>query len=478
MLKVWLTRLTVLTTILAIVSNIYIFTYPSIFPSECSWRCSARKASLDAEDSLSALDRAILYTSRYLRDVSAQFSKVDGVKESRDRNQPSDVHLLALGDPQIKGIWPNTPYLSRLDTFGNDFYLGHIFSMMKKRLNPTHVAVMGDLFSSQWIGDSEFYNRTMRYTSRIFQRNVSVLENIKKESHDTNGQYQIDWVKFADDLGARLQQTPKKFDFGYEDVYSWDPVNEDYLFMNLTGNHDVGYSGDATYQHMARFQSLFGKDNYWIEYDRGTDHAWRIVVLNSMLLEGPPLQQELMDVTWEFLYRLFERRFEGSTILLTHVPFYKKEGICADSELFRYYPHDFQREPYKQNLLRSQNHLSQGTTKRVLNLIFDNHKPGIILTGHDHVGCETIYNKDDKTGEWSAAKAVTSTDFSVREITVRSMMGEFHGNSGLVTGQFNTKTKLWEWSFTLCPFSVQHIWWFTKVVTLLSGLLLSIRVFI
>ncbi|SCU81524.1 LANO_0B03400g1_1 [Lachancea nothofagi CBS 11611] len=476
MLKHWLKRFAYFTTVLAIVANVYIFTYPSLFPERCSWRCAAQRSSIDATESLSVFERAQFYGQRYLRDVKDQLLR-GSVDSKAEENEPSDVHLLALGDPQIKGIWHNTPYLSRLDIFGNDYYLGHIFSMMKKRLNPTHVAVMGDLFSSQWIGDSEFYNRTMRYTSRIFKRNTSQLENKRKESHDSDGQYIIKWYDFADDLNARLQKEPKDFDFGYEDVHSWEPANEDYLFINLTGNHDIGYSGDATFQHMARFEHLFGKDNYWVEYDRDTDHPWRIVVLNSMLLEGPPLQQQLVDRTWEFLYRLFEQRFEGSTVLLTHVPFYKKPGLCADSELFRYYPHDFEREPYKKNLLRSQNHLSQETTRRVLNLIFDNNKPGIILTGHDHEGCETIYNKNEKAGDWTAAKAVNSTDFYVREITVRSMMGEFDGNAGLVTGHFNIKTKLWEWSFTLCPFSVQHIWWFTKVTTILSGFLLSVLVF-
>ncbi|SCU77808.1 LAME_0A02300g1_1 [Lachancea meyersii CBS 8951] len=477
MLKPWLSRFTVLVTVLAVIGNIYIFTYPSLYPQRCSWRCANQKVAIDALDSLSLVEKTAYYARRYWEDVRQQFGTAKVVDRSSRKDMPADVHLLALGDPQIKGVWKNTPYLSRLDTYGNDYYLGHIFAMMKRRLRPSHVAVMGDLFSSQWISDSEFYNRTMRYTSRIFQRDTSWLEKTRQESHDADGLYAVDWTTFADDLGERLQKQPKDFEFGYNDVQTWDPAKEDYLFINLTGNHDIGYSGDVTYQHMARFHELFGKDNYWIEYGRDTEHPWRIVVLNSMLLEGPALQQQLVDKTWEFLYRLFEQRFDGSTVLLTHVPFYKKPGLCADSELFRYYPSDYEREPYKQNLLRSQNHLSEDATRRVLNLIFDNNKPGIILTGHDHEGCETVYNKDAKA-KWTASKAVSSTDFHVREITVRSMMGEFDGNAGLVTGHYNPRTKQWEWSFSLCPFSVQHVWWFTKVVTILSGLLLSVMVFL
>ncbi|SCU78322.1 LAFA_0A06062g1_1 [Lachancea sp. 'fantastica'] len=479
MSRAWFKRLTVLVSVLAIIGNVYIFTYPSLNPQKCSWRCASQKVSIDATDALPLVEKAAIKARQYVDDVWSQIGPKRKVERSSRKGLPSDVHLLALGDPQIKGIWKSTPYMSRLDTYGNDYYLGHIFRMMKKRLKPSHVAVMGDLFSSQWIGDSEFYNRTMRYTSRIFQRNTTWLQDILKHSHDASGLYTVDWTAFADDLGERLKKDPKEFEFGYSDVKSWDSANDDYLFINLTGNHDVGYSGDATYQHMARFQELFGKDNYWVEYDRDTEHPWRIVVLNSMLLEGPALQPQLMEKTWEFLYRLFEQRFEGSTVLLTHVPFYKTPGLCADEELFRYYPSDYEREPYKQNLLRSQNHLSQDATKRVLNLIFDNNKPGVILTGHDHEGCETWYNKDSKSGDWTASKTVqASTDLHIREITVRSMMGEFDGNAGLLTGHFNPRTKLWEWSFSLCPFSIQHVWWFTKVVTILSGLFWSILVLV
>ncbi|SCV01613.1 LAMI_0G12574g1_1 [Lachancea mirantina] len=458
-------------TILALIFNVYIFTYPSLFPFQCSWRCKGSQVRADLQD-FSLAEKTLYYAKQYGLDVLSQWKRQKG-EEALDSR---DIHMLALGDPQIKGNWQNTPLIKRLDTFGNDYYLGHIFSMMRTRLNPQFVAVMGDLFSSQWIGDSEFFNRTARLTSRVLKRNPAWLYDIRNGSKDMNGQYQVDWVSFADDLPEHMSKTPIDFQFGYENVYAWNPVEDDYLLINITGNHDVGYSGDATFQHMARFQELFGKDNYWIEYDADTEHAWRIVVLNSLLLEGPALQDEFLDITWEFLYQLFERRFNGSTVLLTHVPFYKEEGICVDGPYFSYYPEDYPREPYKANLLRSQNHLSQGVTKRVLNLIFDNEKPGVILTGHDHEGCETFYNKDPKTAEWFASKKPQLSNYYIKEITVKSMMGEFNGNAGLLTGHFNVLHKRWEWSFSLCPFSIQHIWWFTKVITILSGIFLSLLV--
>lgn len=453
----FLRRLTLFVCAICVLSNIYIYTYPSLNPGQCNWKYEDKTEENEPNS-----------FKRYIKDLFATHHTLNS----------DDISILALGDPQIKGIWPSTPYITRLDTFGNDYYLGHIFNTMYKRLKPRYVAVMGDLFSSQWIGDSEFFNRTVRYTKRLFGRDDQWLKDIKTEHHDENNDYQIDWKTYADTLNE-MRAKPRPFDvsFGYEDVYKWTE-SDDYLFINVTGNHDIGYSGDTTYQHMARYIDLFGKDNYWIEYDKETDHPWRIVVLNNILLEGPALQPELLDMSWEFLYQLFERNFNGSTVLFTHIPFFKLSGLCYDGPQFRYYSADHDREPYKATLLRSQNHLSEPVSKRVLNLVFSNDKPGIILTGHDHEGCETYYNRNSTEGTWTASKTMDSTDLVIQEVTIRSVMGEFDGNTGLILGHFNKVSGKWQWSFNLCPFAVQHIWWFTKVVTIITGFLLSLCLFL
>ncbi|AET39427.1 Ted1p Ecym_4371 [Eremothecium cymbalariae DBVPG len=470
MFKTFVKALAFVSTLLAVSLNIYIFTYPSLNPKQCSWKC--QKTDFIPElQGLSTWDRAILYATRYFRDIYDTIGGQRLFDESYNDSDVRDVRLLALGDPQIKGNWPSTPYIKRLDTYGNDYYLGHIFRMMNRRLKPTHVAVMGDIFSSQWISDSEFFNRTMRFTHRVLGRDTEELEEIQKKNNDS-GLYQVDWHEHGRLFKNRSNEKPMAFNWHYQDAWAWTDEDE-YLLINITGNHDVGYSGDATYQHMARFTQLFGQDSYWIEYDRDTDHPWRIVVLNDLLLEGPALQPEFVNATWEFLYQLFERKFEGSTVLLTHVPLYKEEGICVDGPEFKYYPDGYEREPYKAGLLKSQNHLSEDVTKRVLNLVFHNNKPGVILTGHDHEGCETIYKKNMSSGIWTTSKTVTS-DIFLQEITVRSMMGEYGGNTGLLTGHFNSKSKNWTWSYSLCPFSVQHLWWATKVSTILAGSLLSL----
>lgn len=445
----------------AILLNIYIYTYPSITPEKCSWDFQKPIQNFAENEYLTKLKK-----TPYIGDLIQQYI----LKPIYKKPEIDDLKILAFGDPQIKGNWPSTPYIKRLDTFGNDYYLGHIYNVMKKRLQPTHVAVLGDLFSSQWIGDSEFFNRTRRYVTRLYDQPD---EHRKYVLDFINENEQVDWVKFLDEKKAKKIND---LEFGYNDVYDWNTPNyikkfdNEPLFLNVSGNHDIGYSGDATWQHMARYFKLFGKDNFWIEYNRDTPYAYRFVVLNSLLLEGPALQPEFIDYTWEFLYQLFERKFKGSTILLTHVPFYKEEGLCVDGPYIDYYGQDA-REPYKIGKLRSQNHLSYDTTQRVLNLIFDE-EPGIILTGHDHEGCETYYNKNTTTAEWVASKTKTS-NVNIKEVTVRAMMGEYGGNSGLMTGHFNTNSQEWEFSFSLCPFIIQHVWWVTKVVSIISALLFS-----
>ena len=471
--------LAIIATILAIISNIYVFTYPSLNPTKCSWKCFTENAEMAPPDGASAFQRFNFYVNRYLQDVLIHNFAEDGAQPEADTSESEvkDLHIMALGDPQINGIWSNTPYISRLDIYGNDHYLGHIISTMRQRLTPSHIVVLGDLFSSQWIPDHEFYNRTRRYVSRLFNRDTSIIEDSLERNHVPGTKmFVVDWKEWAGKFLSIMQGDRSRFEFGYEDVYKWVDSDE-YLLVNVSGNHDIGYSGDATYQHMTRFHEVFGKDNYWIEYDVGTDHSWRLVVLNDLLLEGPALQPEFVEYDWEFLRQLQQRNFTGSTVLVTHVPFYKAEGLCYDPPSVVYYPEGYEKEPYKAHLLRSQNHISQNITNNVLDMIFNNGKPGIVLAGHDHEGCEVYFNKMGN-GNWIASKEPRDdATFTLHEVTVRSMMGDFHGNTGLLNGHFNQKTRSWEWTFTLCPFSVQHFWWFSKVTAILSGFFCSLWMF-
>lgn len=462
--------------------NIVVYFYPDLLneQQQCKWHDFSDSKKLTSRLGFinnleEPIKDKILLNFPFLQDYSEQTSK----SAHDSDNNVKDIHLLAFGDPQINGNWALTKYIKRLDNYGNDYYLGHIYSTMKERLNPSHVAVMGDHFSSQWIYDSEFYNRTYRYVERIFTRPLEYKKNVL-EVHEKHQDY--DWQKW---LNEEVKMDPlNRFNSRvYNDVYDWYNIDKKYpnyenpLFINLTGNHDIGYSGDATWQHMARFHLLFGQNNYIINYNKGTPEEWRIIVLDSLTLEGPALQEEFLNYTWSFVNNIdkYENKdFKGSTILMTHIPFYKKEGLCKDGPEHKYYVDNTQ-EPYKNGKLRSQNHLLYETTQKLMNIIFpEGSKSGIILTGHDHYGCDSWYNLLDDS--WVAEKAINSVGkrMPVREIVVTSMMGDFDGQTGILTGHFD-KTKLsWLFEFTYCSFLVQHYWWASKISTIVSILLLSI----
>lgn len=449
-------------TSVAVLLQLYIYTYPSTHADQCHWAREYRPIQ-----SQLPIVKYIL-SIPYIGDLYTTYL----IPETETQPTVKDIRMMAVGDPQINGNWPSTPYLKRLDNYGNDYYLRHIYHLMKNRLNPSHVAMMGDLFSSQWIGDSEFYNRTMRITDRIYSR---PREQAKLEFEYITKHQNTDWMafhnQFLKDSKNGVYDDPESY--SYHDVYNWyDSESSEPLFLNVTGNHDVGY-GDATFQHMARWRILFGKDNYWIEYDNGTDHAWRIVMLNSLTLDGPMLQPQFKDVTWKFIETLEQRPYNGSTILLTHIPMHKREGLCYDGPNVEYYQESGCHgcSPDRVGLLKSTNFVSEGASQRVMNAIFKDGKSGIILTGHDHYGCQNYFNLEED-GHWRASKSKTSKKF-IKEVTVRSMMGDFEGVTGIMTGMFNDQENIWDFEYSECYFSVQHVWWAAQIFLVLAILLQS-----
>lgn len=321
----------------------------------------------------------------------------------------AEIKLAAFGDPQITGTSSTTSYRKQLDVYGNDYYLGHIYSTILSQLKPTHVTVMGDLVSSQWIDDLEFYARARRYKQRIFKARNGLS------------------------------------------------------FFNISGNHDIGYGGEMTTERIDRFERIFGSLNFDIVYNYDGLLPYRIVGINSLALDGPNFDPQYKQNVQQFLETLRNQQFQGATILLTHVPLYKPAGICQDGPDFAYYDN---------GNIREQNHLSQESTGLVLDSLFhqENKYGGVILTGHDHEGCNCIYENKDKGWQpypgkegWQNCTSDDLVQNVISEHTVRSMMGEYGGNTGLLTGKFNSDTQRWEFNYQLCPFVVQHLWWISKV---------------
>lgn len=324
----------------------------------------------------------------------------------------AEIKLAAFGDPQITGTSAGTSYRKRLDVFGNDHYLGHVYNTVIKRLVPSHVAVMGDLISSQWIDDLEFYQRARRYRQWIFNNRDGIE------------------------------------------------------FFNISGNHDIGYGGEMNMERVNRYEAVYGNLNFEVVYHFGDEKLpYRVVGINSLALDGPNFDPQYEREVKEFMQKLWEQQFRGATILLTHIPLHKPSGICRDGPHFKY---------YEWGTIKEQNHLTKDSSELVLKTFFQqgNKYGGVVLTGHDHEGCDSVYSKNfDETWEVQSGRqgwqeySSSGQDAIVSEHTVRSMMGEYGGNTGLLTGKFNASTQRWDFYYTVCPFVVQHLWWVSKVAT-------------
>ena len=394
----------------------------------------------------------------------------------------AEVLRKALRDLVTNGIAVQfQAWRKRLDLLGNDYYLAHIYRAIHQHTNPTHVAVLGDLLGSQWIDDAEFERRVSRYWTRVFKDSIRVDEGITAEPT-------------IEVLGEDSRWSRR--------------------IINIAGNHDIGYAGDLTPERVARFERAFGAVNWEVVFQlplvssimttsgggRASEPSFlRLVVLNSMNLDAPAKHPELQSKTYDFLNEVISRsepvenRSVG-TILLTHIPLHKDEGVCADGPYQSF--HD------DGSGVKEQNHLSYGATKSVLEgLLGYSGNPGapgkglgrkgLVVNGHDHEGCDVFHHlpKVNEGEEWEmrkwnvsrweeATEAINATAQGlapgVREVTLRSMMGEYGGWAYLISAWFEAEKNEWRFEVERCSAGVQHWWWAVHaliVVTLASGLI-------
>ncbi|KAL8717296.1 MAG: hypothetical protein Q9225_005444 [Loekoesia sp. 1 TL-2023] len=361
-------------------------------------------------------------------------------------------------------------YRKRLDLLGNDYYLAHIYHTIHRALDPTHVTVLGDLLGSQWISDEEFEHRGQRYWQRVFKDGYRVNDEVTAGIH----------------VGV----------LGQDHVWKR-------RIINVAGNHDVGYAGDMTLERIQRFENVFGRANWETRFTLpGTNGATniselpelRIVVLNSLNLDTPAVDQDLQGETYKFINTIIgtSRSVEDqtvATVLLTHVPLHKEKGVCVDGPWFDFYDNG------EGGGLKEQNHLSYNAGKGILEGIYGMSgnpqaphgglgRGGIVLTGHDHEGCDVYHHlpadPDPESRRWTAEKWNSSTQRrdkdipGIREITVRSMMGEFGGNAGLLSGWFDEKSQQWLFEYSTCSLGVQHIWWVIHILDMVTIGLVSL----
>lgn len=401
-----------------------------------------------------------------------------------------------------------------LDLFGNDYYLAHIYRTLHWWSTPTHVTVLGDLIGSQWVSDDEFTWRAWRYWNRVFA-------NSKKPA----------------DQVMSLHESDKDGHKTFHILRSDSPEQWEKTIINAVGNHDIGYAGDISQSRIERFEKAFGKTNWDVHFtypyellpasyliDPRPVPTLHLVVLNSMLLDTPALDSSVQSETYDYINNLIVNRLEPVesrnstfTLLLTHVPLHKPEGICVDAPFFDYWTYTDANGVFKSGGLKEQNHLSEHASySGILQAIYGmsgnydaaaggKGRNGLILTGHDHEGCDTVhyiertiqqdadkkgdvdstfnFNDPDPVKPWSwksirtkAYPPLVSTDHtsateivtSLREVTLRSMMGEFGGNAGLLSLWYDFDAQTWRYEMQMCPLGVQHVWWAVHVIDIVA----------
>jgi hypothetical protein len=436
-----------------------------------------------------------------------------------DGHGPAPFRLLALADPQLEGdtSFPPRPVLENLsseevlahlrsydggsvlqdlrsfarnvetivryqleygrkalDLLGNDFYLSHIYRTLHWWSDPTHATVLGDLLGSQWIKDDEFSSRSRRYWQRVFKG----AERVPTELLDAN--FTGTYIRRSEVLGS-------------------DPAWSRRL-INVVGNHDIGYAGDIVEERIERFEKAFGPVNgdilFTLPRDAAEDAApddqpfpgIRVIVLNSMNLDSPAISHELQGNTVRFINAAIEASAPVEdndivTILLTHIPLHKESGICVDDPFFSYFGEDHGSGVQEQNMLSegsSQNGILQGLFGKSP----DEDAPanglgrnGIILTGHDHEGCDVYHYADRETTSWKAqrwgngstATLAAAADIpGIREVTLRSMMGDYGGNAVLLSAWWEPNPGRWKMEVSRCMLGVQHIWWAVHILDLIT----------
>jgi hypothetical protein len=373
----------------------------------------------------------------------------------------------------------------RVDLFGNDYYLAHIYRTLHWWTQPTHVTVLGDLIGSQWVTDGEFERRGQRYWNRVFAGGQRVEDDI------TQGK-----------------------EGGTETKFNLDDKSWERRVINIAGNHDIGYAGDISEARVTRFERIFGRANWDVRFEHPESRngsqavlpTLHLIVLNSLNLDTPALSPKLQHASYEFINSVISSHSRpvedrsSFTLLLTHLPLYKPAGVCIDGPYFDFFKFDDADGRFMYGGVKEQNHLSDhGSRHGVLEGIFGiSHKPdaagggkgrnGLILTGHDHEGCDVWHHipanatiaesRPDGSAEvanWQAtpwAKAEPSAAHAgIREITLRSMMGEFGGNAGLLSVWFDFAAGEWKYAIHMCKFGVQHIWWAVHVLDIVTAIL-------
>ncbi|CAO3638278.1 unnamed protein product [Cunninghamella blakesleeana] len=189
-------------------------------------------------------------------------------------------------------------------------------------------------------------------------------------------------------------------------IFPQDRVNKN---IYTTGNHDIGIRDGIKNGVYLRFQSIFGSTSSI--HPLAYNHT--LVVLDTVLLTGnqknKPLQKESWDIINEMAQqqqRLKKLNQPSSSVLFSHVPFYRPEGTFCGPLRVQSRPSIYQGYGYQyQNLLES----------RLSNFLLYHLQPKLIFSGDDHDFCNITHEYYDVDKNKKQAIEFTVPSFSMAQ---------------------------------------------------------------
>uniref|UniRef100_A0A7C9A694 Calcineurin-like phosphoesterase domain-containing protein n=1 Tax=Opuntia streptacantha TaxID=393608 RepID=A0A7C9A694_OPUST len=151
----------------------------------------------------------------------------------------------------------------------------------------------------------------------------------------------------------------------------------------IPGNHDIGYAGRLTRMPkvVKRYETYFGARNH-----RFTAGKVDFIAIDAQTVDGDP-QDTLTASTWNFVNNVSSDGQANPRVLLTHIPLYRPDWtFCGPFRSSEVINQRVARSRYDQGIVY-QNYVTEGSSKRLLDLI----KPVLVLSGHDHDQCTVTH---------------------------------------------------------------------------------------
>lgn len=230
----------------------------------------------------------------------------------------SQTNILLIADPQLidNHTYPGrNELLLKLSKHTVDTYIKKNYNELLDQLQPNYIMFLGDLLDNGRDATDEYFAQEYNRFKRIFR-----------------------------------------------------PLDK--MFLNVPGNHDIGFGNGVKIPMRTRFEKSFGSANTVVDID-GVD----FIILDTLSISSTDetINKQLKD----FLYSIAKEKSKPR-ILLTHVPLYRDPNLSCgplrESKTFDVNGYGYQ---YK-------NSVEESLSRDILNQI----QPDITFTGDDHDYCD------------------------------------------------------------------------------------------